>query len=180
MYVQCRWYVPVIWGTLAAICLSYMHTHQTHSHITTSLLLLCGILLWQLTEYCIHRFLFHIEPSSYWGITFHFTFHGCHHKWPLDSLRLVFPPLPAAPIVAGVFYTMHHWLPKVKLPLMLSLDLCRFVHLTAGLACPANALQPLSGIIKLLVCRVHVRMVFTVCAARSVLTICPPTYDLML
>ena len=95
----------------------------------TSFLLLCGILLWQLTEYCIHRFLFHIEPSSYWGITFHFTFHGCHHKWPLDSLRLVFPPVPACPIVAGVFYTMHHWLPKVKLLITMLLDLYHFVHL---------------------------------------------------
>ena len=111
----CRWYVPVIWGTVAAMCLSHMHSHQTYSHITTSFMLLCGILLWQLTEYCIHRFLFHLEPSSYWGITLHFTFHGCHHKWPLDNLRLVFPPVPAAPIVAGVFYTLHQWLPKVSL-----------------------------------------------------------------
>lgn len=113
--VQCRWYIPVIWGAVAAACLSYMHLHRTHSIVTTGFLLLCGVLGWQLTEYCIHRFLFHIEPSSYWGITLHFTFHGCHHKWPMDSLRLVFPPVPAVPIVSGVFYAMHQLLPKVKL-----------------------------------------------------------------
>lgn len=120
---QCRWYVPLIWGTVASICLSYMHWHQTHSHITTSFMLLCGILSWQFTEYCIHRFLFHVKPSSYWGITLHFTFHGCHHKWPLDNLRLVFPPVPAAPIVAGVFYTLHQWLPKVRLVFTMLPDL---------------------------------------------------------
>ncbi|KAL3140422.1 hypothetical protein ABBQ38_004682 [Trebouxia sp. C0009 RCD-2024] len=106
------WYIPVIWGAVAAACLSYMHLHRTHSIVTTGFLLLCGVLGWQLTEYCIHRFLFHIEPSSYWGITLHFTFHGCHHKWPMDSLRLVFPPVPAVPIVSGVFYAMHQLLPK--------------------------------------------------------------------
>jgi dihydroceramide fatty acyl 2-hydroxylase len=58
-------------------------------------LLVVGILLWQLLEYLIHRFAFHAHLSSYWGITLHFLFHGCHHKYPLDSLRLVMPPLPA-------------------------------------------------------------------------------------
>lgn len=110
----CRWYVPAVWGTMAAACLLYIRLQHTQLLAISSSLLLCGILLWQLAEYCIHRFLFHIEPSSYWGITLHFTFHGCHHKWPLDSLRLVFPPVPAAPIIAGVFYTMHQLLPKVR------------------------------------------------------------------
>lgn len=54
-----------------------------------------GVLLWQLLEYLIHRFMFHADLSSYWGITLHFLFHGCHHKYPMDSLRLVMPPLPA-------------------------------------------------------------------------------------
>lgn len=42
-----------------------------------------------LVEYCLHRFLFHASPSSYWGITLHYSFHGCHHKYPNDRLRLV-------------------------------------------------------------------------------------------
>ena len=114
-----RWYVPVIWGAVSVACLYYIHLHHTKPRFTTGLQLVCGVVLWQFTEYCIHRFLFHIQPTSYWGITLHFTFHGCHHKWPLDSLRLVFPPVPAAPIIAGVFFAMHKILPKVSFPPLL-------------------------------------------------------------
>jgi hypothetical protein len=48
------------------------------------------------TRYCVHRFLFHAQPRGYWAVTLHFGFHGCHHKFPADAARLVFPPLPAA------------------------------------------------------------------------------------
>ena len=58
-----------------------------------------GRLAWWLVEYSLHRFLFHAQPASYWGITLHYSFHGCHHKHPNDRLRLVFPPLFAAPLV---------------------------------------------------------------------------------
>ena len=119
--IACRWYVPVIWGAVSAACLYHIHLHHTEPSFTTGLLLVFGVVLWQFTEYCIHRFLFHIQPTSYWGITLHFTFHGCHHKWPLDSLRLVFPPVPAAPIIAGVFFAMHQILPKVSCPLLCNL-----------------------------------------------------------
>lgn len=74
-------------------------------------LTLSGILLWQLMEYLIHRFLFHAHTVSYVGITLHFLFHGCHHKYPMDRERLVFPPVPAAVVVAGVYKLMHALLP---------------------------------------------------------------------
>jgi sterol desaturase/sphingolipid hydroxylase (fatty acid hydroxylase superfamily) len=62
-----------------------------------------GIVLWQLLEYLIHRFLFHAKVSSYWGITVHFLFHGNHHKFPKDGDRLVFPPIPAAAIASSIY-----------------------------------------------------------------------------
>ncbi len=61
----------------------------------------------QALEYSIHRFLFHARSTSYWGITLHFLFHGCHHKFPMDAERLVFPPVPAVPIVAAVYGTLR-------------------------------------------------------------------------
>lgn len=64
---------------------------------------LAGVLLWQLLEYCIHRFAFHARGDSYWAITIHFLFHGCHHKFPMDAERLVFPPVPATPIAASIY-----------------------------------------------------------------------------
>lgn len=44
----------------------------------------------------------HLAVDGYWGITAHFLFHGCHHKYPLDATRLVFPPVPAAAVAAGI------------------------------------------------------------------------------
>ncbi|KAL6847429.1 hypothetical protein ACP4OV_023282 [Aristida adscensionis] len=41
-------------------------------------------------------FLFHIKTKSYWANTAHYLLHGCHHKHPMDGLRLVFPPAAAA------------------------------------------------------------------------------------
>ena len=67
-----------------------------------------GIFAWGFKEYAMHRFLFHKEPpaDSPFFITFHFLFHGCHHKHPMDALRLVFPPVLAIPIAFG-FYSFY-------------------------------------------------------------------------
>ncbi|KAG1653765.1 hypothetical protein FOA52_006495 [Chlamydomonas sp. UWO 241] len=70
-----------------------------------------GVVAWQGLEYLIHRFVFHADPSSYWGITLHFVFHGCHHKYPSDGQRLVFPPLPASALVAAVYGALAACLP---------------------------------------------------------------------
>src|SRR5579872_874721 len=56
--------------------------------------LVCGgIFAWTLTEYLLHRFVFHYEPKSEIGKRLHFLIHGVHHDYPNDSLRLVMPPL---------------------------------------------------------------------------------------
>ena len=67
-----------------------------------------GLFAWGFKEYAMHRFLFHKEPpaNSPFFITFHFLFHGCHHKHPMDALRLVFPPVLAGPIAFG-FYSFY-------------------------------------------------------------------------
>ncbi|KAL5099543.1 hypothetical protein RYX36_003870, partial [Vicia faba] len=64
------------------------------------LFVLLGIFVWTLAEYLLHRFLFHVQTKSYWGNTLHYLLHGCHHKHPMDSLRLVFPPAAAAIIAS--------------------------------------------------------------------------------
>jgi sterol desaturase/sphingolipid hydroxylase (fatty acid hydroxylase superfamily) len=59
-----------------------------------------GILLWTLTEYVLHRYVFHWAPKSAAGKYFVFLFHGLHHDDPQDPTRLVMPPVPAILIVA--------------------------------------------------------------------------------
>lgn len=66
--------------------------------INLILSLLAGLLVWTLTEYVLHRFIFHYQPSSEWGKKLHFIFHGVHHDYPNDSLRLVLPPSVSIPL----------------------------------------------------------------------------------
>ena len=51
-----------------------------------------GVIAWTLTEYWLHRTLFHWEPGGKFGERMHFVLHGVHHKWPRDQYRLVMPP----------------------------------------------------------------------------------------
>lgn len=58
-----------------------------------------GMLLWTLTEYVLHRFVFHWNAKGRAGKYFVFLFHGLHHDDPQDPTRLVMPPVPAIFIV---------------------------------------------------------------------------------
>lgn len=62
-----------------------------------------GLLFWTLTEYTLHRFVFHYQPTSSWGKKLHFIFHGVHHDYPNDAFRLVMPPSASIPL-ATCFY----------------------------------------------------------------------------
>jgi 4-hydroxysphinganine ceramide fatty acyl 2-hydroxylase len=55
-----------------------------------------GLGYWTLFEYLLHRFCFHSEsylPDNRYVICIHYLLHGIHHAYPMDSLRLVFPPV---------------------------------------------------------------------------------------
>lgn len=71
--------------------------------------LLFGVLVWTVTEYVMHRFIFHFEPKSDWGKRLHFIFHGVHHDYPRDAKRLVMPPSASIPMALG-FYLLFQWL----------------------------------------------------------------------
>ncbi len=64
------------------------------------LLNLCGVGIWTLSEYWLHRLLFHWEPSFRGGDRLHFMIHGVHHDHPNDKLRLVMPPAASIPLAA--------------------------------------------------------------------------------
>lgn len=59
-----------------------------------------GLLLWTITEYILHRYIFHWDAKSRAGKYFVFLFHGLHHDDPQDPTRLVMPPVPAVIIVS--------------------------------------------------------------------------------
>ena len=95
------YYVPMIWVpvALASLCFSATRPSVTLQSSDSSTLrynvgsiipyTLVGYILWILLEYSVHRFLFHLSPISSWGKKLHFVVHGCHHKFPMDKMRLV-------------------------------------------------------------------------------------------
>jgi dihydroceramide fatty acyl 2-hydroxylase len=67
-----------------------------------------GYLFWTLSEYWIHRVLFHFEPDEGLGARFHWIIHGVHHDHPNDPKRLVMPPSVSIPFSALFF--LAFWL----------------------------------------------------------------------
>ena len=66
-----------------------------------------GWLFWTLTEYWLHRLVFHFEPEDGIGARLHWIIHGVHHDHPNDKLRLVMPPgasIPLAALFFGIFW----------------------------------------------------------------------------
>ena len=64
-----------------------------------------GYVFWTLTEYWLHRVVFHFEPDVGWGQRLHWIIHGVHHDHPNDPLRLVMPPSVSVPL-AILFYLL--------------------------------------------------------------------------
>ena len=87
------WLVPLTW-ILVVLYICYLALTGPPSWITLLrstpplsvmkllIILPFGVLFWTLLEYCMHRFVFHLDPPppSHAWITFHFIIHGQHHK----------------------------------------------------------------------------------------------------
>jgi sterol desaturase/sphingolipid hydroxylase (fatty acid hydroxylase superfamily) len=78
-----------------------------------------GLFVWTLTEYLVHRFVFHFHPKSPWAQRIFFMFHGVHHAQPQCKTRLVMPPAASVPmavvfiagfyLVVGTLLGLPHW-----------------------------------------------------------------------
>jgi dihydroceramide fatty acyl 2-hydroxylase len=64
---------------------------------------IAGLALWTLSEYWLHRKVFHWDPDHPIGHRLHFIIHGVHHDHPNDRLRLVMPPGASIPLAALFF-----------------------------------------------------------------------------
>ncbi|MTD46870.1 fatty acid hydroxylase [Conexibacter sp. W3-3-2] len=68
-----------------------------------------GYVAWTLTEYWLHRIVFHFEPEKGIGARLHWMIHGVHHDHPNDPMRLVMPPSASLPLGA-LFVGLYHLL----------------------------------------------------------------------
>ena len=124
------------------------------------LLILAGVVIWTLTEYWLHRLVFHWEPDHPLGSRMHFIIHGVHHDHPNDKLRLVMPPAVSIPLAAlffGLFWLvfgipaafpalrrLHRRLPRLRLHALLPPPLRAEVGARQAAARAAHA-PPLPG-----------------------------------
>jgi dihydroceramide fatty acyl 2-hydroxylase len=69
--------------------------------------ILIGVFVWTLTEYLVHRFVFHYHAKSPELQRVFFLFHGVHHYQPQCKTRLVMPPAVSIPM-ALVFYAIFY------------------------------------------------------------------------
>jgi sterol desaturase/sphingolipid hydroxylase (fatty acid hydroxylase superfamily) len=100
----------VIWGIyLPVIILLPYYAHNTLNYGLKIILMffICGLFFWTLTEYMLHRFLFHHLPETERGKKINYILHGNHHEYPRDKQRLFMPPVPSlilASLFLGLFY----------------------------------------------------------------------------
>ncbi len=92
--------IPLLVWTPVAIFLLSRHELSAFQWI---LWVLIGLISWTITEYTLHRWVFHYEATSKLGKRLVYLFHGLHHDDPNDPTRLVFPPLPAAAIFCVLY-----------------------------------------------------------------------------
>jgi len=114
------WRIPMIWIPVSIYLMYYGLTFDFPEHSpldqfliigssSFSLLavlgsLFFGIFVWTLSEYGLHRGLFHFDdplPDHPYALYLHFIIHGIHHLIPMDPDRLVFPP-----VLGGIVYSI--------------------------------------------------------------------------
>jgi len=96
--------VPIIIFVPAIIYMIYLSIFDFKTEALLIIaLVVFGLFIWTITEYLLHRFVFHWELKSKLGARIHFIFHGVHHDYPSDSRRLVMPPSVSVPL-ATFFY----------------------------------------------------------------------------
>ncbi|WP_158797466.1 sterol desaturase family protein [Pedobacter sp. L105] len=71
-----------------------------------------GLFIWTITEYIMHRWVFHYYPSSKIGQRIHFIFHGVHHDYPNDAKRLVMPLSASIPMATALYFMFLYLLPS--------------------------------------------------------------------
>jgi dihydroceramide fatty acyl 2-hydroxylase len=99
--------VPALIYGPAIIALNALAAREGLGGLEIVLLVLAGLLLWTLSEYWLHRKVFHWDPDHPIGHRLHFIIHGVHHDHPNDRMRLVMPPgasIPLAALFFGLFW----------------------------------------------------------------------------
>ena len=106
--------VPVILYLPLVAYLIYLASYKHFLQISTIVgLFVAGMIFWSLTEYVLHRYIFHFNAKTEFGKKIHFIFHGVHHDYPSDSRRLVMPPSVSIPLAVFFFFLFSYTIGEV-------------------------------------------------------------------
>lgn len=83
----------IIFFCYAAGLLYWSVTHTTLSTGTTVGMFLLGMIFFTWVEYNVHRYFFHMKPTTERRAKIQYTAHGVHHEFPKDKDRLAMPPV---------------------------------------------------------------------------------------
>lgn len=97
------WVIYSIYLPLCGYMLYYSHASLGFSISFIVILFFTAMLSWTLFEYFAHRYLFHFEAESRLGQRIVYIFHGNHHEYPRDRMRLFMPPVPSIIFASVVF-----------------------------------------------------------------------------
>jgi dihydroceramide fatty acyl 2-hydroxylase len=84
--------VPALYIPGAGLPLVYAVARHNVNALAVIGLFGAGFVAWTLTEYWLHRLVFHYPARGPLGERIHFYIHGVHHLWFKDKYRLVMPP----------------------------------------------------------------------------------------
>ncbi len=105
--------ILVIWTPIVGLFLWLGVKRPDSNTLIMVLGFVIGLFIWSLSEYLLHRFIFHFSPNNAWQERLAFLFHGIHHAQPKVKTRLVMPPavsFPLAAIFLGLFYLIFNLL----------------------------------------------------------------------
>jgi len=103
------WVPQIMWLTISAVFFWISITKTDIFPFQIIILGMAGFITWTLTEYVVHRFLYHTETESDLLYDIQYKGHGFHHLYPKDPERLAMPPLPGLVLSSfflGLFYLM--------------------------------------------------------------------------
>ncbi|MCG3172825.1 MAG: hypothetical protein GMKNLPBB_00984 [Myxococcota bacterium] len=95
----------VVYLPVAAASLWYASSRHQQGALEIAGLCFLGYFVWTLSEYWLHRLVFHLKPTGPFTQRLQFILHGVHHDYPWDHYRLVMPLVPGL-IGATAFYLL--------------------------------------------------------------------------
>ncbi|MFL5729986.1 MAG: sterol desaturase family protein [Cytophagaceae bacterium] len=100
--------VPItIFLSISAALLYIAFLRTALDKILVPFLFLSGLLFFSLFEYLLHRYVFHMQPTSGLKKKIQYNMHGIHHEFPKDKDRLAMPPLLSVAL-AGLFFCIFY------------------------------------------------------------------------